>query len=83
MITLLIQQIGGLCSAINIKPSPPRQALKMFGGYLSIEEFRTNHRIIDKYHLKLLNFNYVYPEITEVTNVKFKSQSKNLRLFRT
>jgi len=83
LITLLVQQISGLCSAINIKPAPPRQALKIFGGYLSIDEFRTNNKIIDKYHLKLLNYNYVYPEITEVTNVKFKSQPKSLRLSRT
>ena len=82
LITLLVQQMYGITRAINIKAAPPRQALKMFGGYLSINEFRNNQSIVDSYHLKLLNYNYIYPEITEVTNVKFKSTAKNLRLSR-
>ena len=29
-----------------------------------------------------LNFNYIYPEITEVSNVNVKNTKKNLRLTR-
>ena len=80
LITLLIQQLHGITKAICIKPSPPRQCLKMFGGYQDINEFRIHDT--DEYHLNLLKFNYVYPEITEVTNIKTKSEKKNLRLAR-
>ena len=83
LITLLIQQLYGIASAISIKSSPPRQCLKMFGGYMSIDEFRNKSSLVDSYHLNLINFNYIYPEITEVTNVKLKNENKNLRLCRT
>jgi hypothetical protein len=53
----------------------------MFGGYLDISEFR-NPRNIDSYGINLINFNYIYPEITEVTNIKSKPEKKNLRLSR-
>ena len=80
LITLLVQQLHGITKAICIKPSPPRQCLKMFGGYKDINEFRLHN--IDEYHLNLLKFNYIYPEITEVINIKTKSEKKNLRLSR-
>jgi hypothetical protein len=81
LITLLIQQIHGITNAIGIKPAPPRQTLKMFGGYLDIESFRkpTN---IDGYNLNLLKFNYIHPEISEITSIKVKHEKKNLRLSR-
>ena len=80
-ITLLIQQLYGITKAINIKPAPPRQTLKMFGGYLDIEEFREPGGV-DGYLLNLLKFNYIYPEVTEISNIKLKSEKKNLRLSR-
>ena len=81
LIPMLIQQTHGIAKAINIKPAPPRQCLKMFGGYLDIDEFRNPHGV-DGYLLNLVKFNYIYPEITEITNVKNKSEKKNLRLSR-
>jgi hypothetical protein len=81
LITLLIQQLYGITKAICIKQAPPRQTLKMFGGYLDISEFRSPSDI-DGYHLNLINFNYIYPQVTEVTNVKIKQDKKNLRLSR-
>jgi hypothetical protein len=81
LITLLIQQLYGITKAINIKPSPPRQCLKMFGGYLDIDSFR-NQSDVDGYFLNLISFNYIYPEITEVSNIKIKPEKKNLRLVR-
>jgi hypothetical protein len=81
-ITLLIQQMYGIVEAIAIKPAPPRQILKMFGGYLDIEEFRNTNSSIDAYKLNMINFNFIYPEITEVSNVKFKTDRKPLRLSR-
>jgi hypothetical protein len=82
LITLLIQQIYGITKAINIKPAPPRQCLKMFGGYLSIDEFRNNNSYVESYKINLLNYNFIYPEVTELTNIKSKSIHKNLRIQR-
>ena len=82
LITFLVQQMYGIYDAINIKPSPPRQCLKMFGGYMTIDEFRNNASLVDSYHLNLVKRNYIHPEVTEVTNVKFKNEKKNLRISR-
>ena len=81
-ITLLLQQLYGLPCAINIKAAPPKQCLKMFGGYLDILSFRNNNTNITGYHLNLINYKYIYPEITEISNVKTKSEKNNLKLFR-
>ena len=83
LITLLVQQLYGIVNAINIKCAPPRQTLKMFGGYLDISEFRNNNSTVDKYHMNLVHSNYIYPEIMEISNVKIKTVPKNLRLSRT
>jgi hypothetical protein len=82
LITLLIQQMYGITKAINIKPAPPRQCLKMFGGYLSIDEFRNNNSYVESYKINLLNYNFIYPEVTELTNIKSKTVHKNLRIQR-
>ena len=81
LISLLIQQIHGIRYALGIKPSPPRQTLKMFGGYLDINEFRAPSEI-DGYQINLVKFNYIHPEITEIRNIKTKPEKKNLRLSR-
>lgn len=82
LITLLIQQMYGITKAINIKTAPPRQCLKMFGGYLTVDEFRNNNLGVESYKLNLLNYNYIYPEVTELTNIKSKTVHKNLRIKR-
>jgi hypothetical protein len=82
LITLLIQQLYGIVHALGIKAAPPRQCLKMFGGYLDIEAFRNNCSTVDAYHLNLIKYNFIYPEITEVSNIKLKQAKTNLRLFR-
>ena len=82
LITLLIQQMYGIVEAISIKSAPQRQCLKMFGGYMNIDEFRDNFSMVDSYHINLVKYNYIYPEITEVTNIKLKQEKKNLRLSR-
>ena len=81
LITLLLQQIHGVSKAIRIKPAPPRQCLKMFGGYMDIETFRGDTDV-DQYNLNLIKFNYIYPEVTEIRNVKNKIEKKNFRLSR-
>jgi hypothetical protein len=82
LISLLIQQLFSVREAVSIKPSPPRQCLKMFGGYMDIDEFR-NNSMVDTFHLNLLQHKYIYPEVSEVTNVKVaQTDKKNLRLFR-
>jgi len=83
LITFLLQQLYGIDTAIRIKPAPPRETLKMFGGYLDIFEFRNRYTIVDCYHLNLDKHNFIYPEISEVTNIKVKSEKKNLRLQRS
>lgn len=82
LITLLIQKMYGVVSSVNLKASPPRQTLKMFGGYLDIDEFRDKSSTVDSYHMNLNNYNYIHPEITEITNLKVKKEKKNLRLSR-
>jgi hypothetical protein len=72
----------GIKEAINVKCAPPRQTLKMFGGYLTINEFRNNNKLVDSYHLNELRFNFIFPEITEMSNIKIKTTPKNLRLSR-
>ena len=82
LITLLIQQLYGITKAIAIKTAPPRQSLKMFGGYMNITEFRNTDSVVDAFKINQLNFNFTHPEITEVTNVKIKKEKKDLRLTR-
>ena len=82
LITLLVQQLYGIRSAINIKASPPRQTLKMFGGYLSIDQFRNNASTVDQYTINEIVSSFVYPEVTEITNVKIKSEKKNYKISR-
>jgi hypothetical protein len=82
LITLLVQQLYGITEAIRIKPAPPRQCLRMFGGYMDIDEFRDQHKTVDSYNMNLLKFNYIYPEVTEISSVKTKHEKKNLRLSR-
>jgi len=81
-ITLLVQQMYGICQAVNIKAAPPRQCLKMFGGYLDIESFRNNSSGVDSFHLNLISYTYIHPEISEITNIKLKTEKKNLKLYR-
>jgi hypothetical protein len=84
LITLLIQQMYGITKAINVKAAPPRQCLKMFGGYLDIHDFRNNSFGVELYKMNLLNYNYIYPEVTELSNIKSKQQVKqNLRIKRS
>ena len=78
-----MQQLYGIEIAIKIKPAPPRETLNIFGGYLTINEFRNRYSVIETYHLNLTKNNFIYPEISEVTNTKVKSEKKNLRLQRS
>jgi len=84
LITFMVQQLYGIEVAINIKPAPPRETLNIFGGYLTITEFRNRYNVVDCYHLNLIKNNFIFPEISEVTNIKVKipSEKKNLRLAR-
>jgi len=82
LISMLVRELYSSVESISIKPAPHRQCLKMFGGYMSIEEFRNGSSHVDAFLMNLINSNYIYPEITEVTNVKTKLEKKNLRLSR-
>jgi hypothetical protein len=81
----LIQQLYNIETCLRISPAPPRECLKMFGGYLDIEEFRNKYQTIDTYHINLVRHNFVYPEVSEVSNLKVNktnSNKTNLRLQR-
>jgi len=89
-ITLLIKELYGIEKCINIKPAPPREVLKMFGGYLDINEFRNRYDKIEEYYINLGIDNFIFHEISELTNVKIKTaptinvknNNVNLRLSR-
>ena len=82
LITLLVKQLYGMSESILIKSAPPRQCLKMFGGYMDISEFRDNFSYVDAYSMNLMSYKYNYPEITEITNIKLKNRNNRLRLVR-
>jgi len=84
---LLIQQLYNIETSLRISPAPPRECLKMFGGYLDIEQFRNKYHTVDCYHLNLIKNNFLFPNVTEVTNIKVNckgsSEKSNLRLQRS
>jgi hypothetical protein len=91
LLTLLIKDLYGIQECLNIKVAPPREALKMFGGYLDIEEFRSRYDKVSSYYINLPSNLFIFPEISEITNIKIKPQvtsnnnindKKNLRLHR-
>jgi len=74
LFSVVIRNITG--NYVRISPAPPRQALKMFGGYLTIDEFRKKH-IYCKYLFKDIGMdNFTFPEFFEISNVK-KSENYN------
>ena len=57
---------------INIKPAPPRQSLKIFGGNLTIEEFRKNNCNYNKnYKIVMPPMISIIPQIEESINNSF------------
>jgi hypothetical protein len=81
LIHSLLQSAYGVNKSLSIKPAPPRQCLDIFGGYMSISEFRKNNTC--NYRLNLVKSNFIFPEIMEINTVKVKHQeTKNLRLSR-
>lgn len=82
LISLLVRELYSMEEAISIKQAPSRQCLKMFGGYMTIEEFRNTFSNAGSYQINLVKNNFIYPEVTEITNVKSKLEKKNLRLSR-
>jgi ribosomal protein S17E len=82
LLCFLVQQLYGVKESISIRNAPPRQTLKMFGGYLDISDFRSNKGLVESYHMNLIKYNYIHPEITEIKNIKVKPEKKNLRISR-
>jgi len=70
LITFLVKQLSCVKDSILIKKAPPRQILKIFGGNMNITEFRNTFSSINSYHLNLLSYIYIYPEINEITKNK-------------
>jgi hypothetical protein len=63
---------------INIKPAPPRQSLKIFGGNLTIEEFRKNNSNYNKnYKIVMPPMVSIIPQLEESVNNSFYNQNKS------
>lgn len=82
ILSLLVKNLSSVDESICIKAAPARQCLKMFGGYMDIEQFRAPFSTVDAYLINDVNSNFIYPEVTEVSNIKIKNEKKNLRLSR-
>ncbi len=81
LIHSLLQSVYGVNKSLSINPAPPRQCLDMFGGHMTISEFRKNNTC--NYRLNLVKSNFIFPEIMEMNTIKVKHQeTKNLRLSR-
>jgi len=76
LIHLLYKKIFGKDEII--KPAPPREALKMFGGPLSIEQFRTNSlNIYREYRIILPPMTSIVPLIEEDNRDKSTGNSSS------
>ena len=63
---------------ISIKPAAPRQSLKIFGGTLTIEEFRKNNCNYNKnFKIVMPPMISVIPQIEESMNNSFYNQNKS------
>ena len=63
---------------INIKLAAPRQSLKIFGGNLTIEEFRKNNINYNKiFKIVMPPMISVIPQIEEISNNTFYNKSKS------
>ena len=82
LLCYLVQQLYGVKESLLIRSAPPRETLKMFGGYMDICDFRSNRGLVESYHMNLIKYNYIHPEITEIKNLKVKPEKKNLRISR-
>ena len=63
----------------KINPAPPRQTLKVFGGYLTISEFREKH-LYCKYMFNQLGTENFYTEFHEISNITKKQQKNTNKL---
>ena len=59
LLTMVVRKIVG--KYVKITPAPPRQSLKMFGGYLSIDEFRKKNLYCEYFYKDLGMENFVSP----------------------
>ena len=68
LITMIVGKIVGRYT--KIPSAPPRQALKMFGGYLTIDEFRKKHVYCQYIFNELGMKNFTFPEFYEISNIQ-------------
>ena len=67
----------------NIKPAPPREALKVFGGTLSIDDFRSSSELcLQAIFPPLENINPSVEKSVNFSWVKQSDANKNFELFR-
>ena len=77
LIFLMYKKIHG--KGRTIKTAPPRETLKIFGGYLSISDFR-KHTEICSCSIQNLNYGIAYPQFHELTNVTMPKIQKSTKL---
>ncbi len=80
LLTMFIKELYGITSALSIRPAGPRQTLKMFGGYKTIEQFREDFLTVQKYDMNTVGIKYVYPQIIEHHPGKLKKTTNNKKL---
>ena len=89
LVNMLYHKLTG-CFIDKIKPAPPRESLMMFGGCLSIEEYRKNFKEDDV--LKMVEYPMFissdYVESVDIKNIKtvnstvFKNQTNHSKIER-
>ena len=92
--TLLILMYNKIfnCGIRKIKLAPPRETLQMFGGNLTIDEFRNNNKVINIKippiissiipQIEEITFNPTFNSIIPVNNNKINNANNNLKLKR-
>jgi len=92
--TLLIMLYNKIfnCGIRKIKLAPPRETLQMFGGNLTIDEFRNNNKVINIKippiissiipQIEEITFNPTFNSIIPVNNNKINNANNNLKLKR-
>jgi hypothetical protein len=76
LLNLLHQKITGNKSPNKIPLAPPKELLKVFGGYLSIDEYRKNNLTNEKsYKLVMPPIISIMPQVEE--NINYITSSKN------
>ena len=84
LLHLLQKQILGINETIRIKLAPPQDTLKVFGGHLSIEDFRNATSVDSKYNK---SYNIIEPPMVSIIPIieetTYSNNTVDIRLLNT